>query len=256
LKITETRRFAEAIGSWMHLEACCFRAGLFSESSLKSAIGSVASSFQAEHRGARVHADYPLSSIQRIPDAEKTIGGGRRRRVDFALLYDDGREPASEPQILIETKWAGSSHCTVANLMTDFIRLCLMKRAHPDATCLLVLAGHATDLKKVLSRRPFVGERKDLVRFDGTGTSKKFKFLHRNSDHQKYFGLSIAGFHKSNLDVPIAFSVTGSTPYPAPPARFQALAWELLSVDRQNLCRDEWPASTKPSSSVEVDVVS
>lgn len=90
-----------------------------------SAIGSVVSSFQAEHRGARVHADYPLSSIQRIPDSERKTGGGRKRSVDFALLYDDGRQPRSEPQILIEAKWAGSSHCSVTNVVADFIRLCL-----------------------------------------------------------------------------------------------------------------------------------
>jgi len=110
MRISDARRFAEALGSWMHFEACCFRAGLFSESSFKSAIGSVASSLHAEHKAARVHADYPLAAIQRVPVAGRKTVSGRKRSVDFALIYDDGRQPASDPEVLIEGKWAGSSH--------------------------------------------------------------------------------------------------------------------------------------------------
>jgi len=254
--MTATRRFAEALGSWMHFETCCFRAGLFSESSFKSAIGSVASSLQAEHRGARVHADYPLSSIQRIPDSERKIGGGRKRSVDFALIYDDGRQPVSEPQILIEAKWAGSSHCSVTNLMADLIRLSLMKRAHQHATCLLVLAGHANDVDKVLLRRPFAGDTKDKVRFDGTGTRRKFRFLPKNSDHQSCFSSAISGFHKANLGVPIAFSTSGSLPYPSAPTKFKAVAWEVHAVHDQNLSRDEWPApKRKRAAAPEEDTI-
>lgn len=256
MKMTQTRRFAEALGSWLHYETCCFRAGLFSENSFKSAIGSVASSLQAQHRGARVHADYPLNSIQRIPDSERKSGGGRKRSVDFALIYDDQRQPASEPEILIEAKWAGSSHCTVTNVMTDFIRLCLMKREHADATCLLVLAGLATDVDKVLSRRPFVGGTKDLVRCNSTGAIKKFKFLPKNADHQRHFSAAISGFHKANLDVPIAFSTSGSLPYPPAPARFKALAWEVHSVHVDNLSRDEWSAPERMhATALEVDTI-
>lgn len=244
MRMTDTRRFAEALGSWMHFETCCFRAGLFSESSFKSAIGSVASSLHGDHKAARVHADYPLAALQRVPDAERKIGGGRKRSVDFALIYDDGRQPASNPQVLIEAKWAGSSHCSVTNLVADFIRLCLMKRAHPEATCLLVLAGHSKDVNKVLSRRPFVGGTRDVIPSNG-GANKSFKFLPRDAAHQSAFAGAVSAFHQANLRVPIRFSVSGSAPYPAVAAKFQAVAWEVGSVDNRDLSRDEWPAPTK-----------
>lgn len=255
MQLTETRRFSEALGSWMHFEACCFRAGLFSESSFKSAIGSVASSLHAKHKAARVHADYPLSSIQKVPDAERRIGGGGKRSVDFAIIYDDGREPASNPELLIEAKWAGSSHCTVANVMADFIRLCIMKKAHPDATCLFVLAGHSRDVDKVLSRRPFIGGKKDIVRFNGSGTITKFKFLPKNLEHQRAFAPAISEFHAANLRVPIAFCTTGSLPYPAAPAKFKAVAWEVRSVDPQSLAPDEWPKPKKKSELADNEIL-
>lgn len=235
----------------MHFEACCFRAGLFSESSFKSAIGSVASSLHAKHKAARVHADYPLGSIQKVPDAERGIGGGRKRSVDFAVIYDDGRKAPSDPEFLIEAKWAGSSHCTIANVTADFIRLCIMKKVHPDAACLFVLAGHARDVDKVLSRRPFIGGKKDVIRFNGNGAITKFRFLPKNPEHQHAFAPAISGFHAANLQVPIAFCTTGSLPYPAAPAKFKAVAWEVHSVDPQNLAIDEWIKPQKKSELAE-----
>jgi len=169
--------------------------------------------------------------------------------VDFAIIYDDRREPPSDPEFLIEAKWAGSSHCSVANVMADFIRLCVMKRSHPNATCLFVLAGHAKDVDKVLSRRPFIGGKKDVVRCIGGGTISKFKFLPKNLEHLKAFAPAISGFHDANLRVPIAFSTSGSLPYPAAPAKFKAVAWEVHSVDTQNLSDDEWPKARKKSES-------
>lgn len=53
------RRLSEAIGSWLHMEFCCYRAGLFSESSLKAAVGQVLSSFPILVKGERVHSDFP-----------------------------------------------------------------------------------------------------------------------------------------------------------------------------------------------------
>lgn len=244
MRMTETRRFAEALGSWMHLEACCFRAGLFSESSFKGAIGSVASSLHASHRAARVHADYPLAAIQRVPDGERKSNGGRKRSVDFALIYDDGRQPVSEPEVLIEAKWAGSSHCTVTNVVADLIRLCLMKRAHPNAKCLFVLAGHSRNVRAMLSRRPFVGGTRDVVRRSGTGANTKFAFLPKDAEHHKSFVSAVSAFHGANLEVPIGFTVSGSTLYPTD-ATFQAIAWEIRAVDNRNLSRPEWPAPKK-----------
>jgi hypothetical protein len=242
MKMSNTRRFAEALGSWLHFEACCFRAGLFSESSFKSAIGSVASSLHADHKAARVHADYPLPAIQRVPDAERTGGGGRKRSVDFAVIYDDKRMPASNPEVLIEAKWAGSSHCSTANIMADFIRLAIMKRAHPEAICLFLLAGRSKDVGDVLRRRPFIGGSRDIIRCDGTGTMKKFKFLPLDVNQQAAYAKAISAFHAANISVPSELSVSGSLPYPATPATFQAVAWEVIGVGLGNVSRAEWDA--------------
>jgi hypothetical protein len=171
--------------------------------------------------------------------------------VDFAIIYDDGREPPSDPELLIEAKWAGSSHCTIANITADLIRLCIMKKAHPDATCMFVLAGHARDVDKVLSRRPFLGGRKDAIRTDGSGTIRKFKFLPKNSEHQHAFASAISSFHAVNLRVPIAFCTSGSAPYPSAPAKFKAAAWEVHSVDPQNLAVGDWKKPRKRSELAE-----
>jgi len=242
MKMTETRRFAEALGSWLHLEACCFRAGLFSESSFKSAIGNVASCLHGDHKAARVHADYPLAAIQRVPDGERKPSGGRKRSVDFALIYDDGRQPVSEPQVLIEAKWAGSSHCTTSNLIADFVRLCLMKRQHPTATCLLVLAGHSANINKVLSRRPFAGNYRDVIRCTGGHSNSSFNFRSNDAEHRSAFGGAISAFHSANIKVPIRFWISGAAPYPAP-GKFQAIAWEIRGVDERNLKPEDWPAA-------------
>lgn len=240
MKMTDTRRFAEALGSWLHFEACCFRAGLFSESSFKSAIGSVASSLHGDHKAARVHADYPLQAIQRLPEPGKKGHPGRKRSVDFALIYDDGRQAVSEPQVLIEAKWAGSSHCSTSNVVADLIRLCLMKRHHPSATCMLVLAGHSTNIKKVLSSRPFIGNYRDVIRCTDGHSHSSFRFKSNDAEHRTAFGTAIYSFHAAKLKVPNRFSVSGAAPYP-PTGRFQAIAWEIREVDKLNLKPDEWP---------------
>ena len=249
MKLSKARRMSEALGSWLHFEACCFRAGLFSESSFKAAIGSVASSLQADHRAARVHADYELPAIQRVPDAERGIGGGRKRSVDFALIYDDGREAPSDPELLIEAKWAGSSHCSVSNIVADFVRLAMMKRAHPNAICLFILAGPFSDVSKVLSKPPFKNQqiKKDAIGF--ASNMRKFEFRPTSAEHQKHYGAALNAFLSANLSVPAGFTVTSTGCYPhrAPgqTAKFQAVAWEVYYVPRSNISAKEWPQPLK-----------
>lgn len=249
MKISDARRFSEALGSWLHFEACCFRAGLFSESSFKTAIGNVASSLNAAHPAARVRADYELPSIQRVPDSEKKLTGGRKRSVDFALIYDDGRETPSSPEFLIEAKWAGSSHCSVSNIIADFIRLAIMKKAHPDAICLFVLAGRHLDVQRVTSKLPFEGgtSRKDSV--GNAKNMKKFAFRPSSADHQKLFGPAINAFISSNLQVPSGFTSIGAARYPPQSGnstvRFQSAAWEIYYVPTEILDPRDWPPPAK-----------
>jgi len=255
MRISYTRRFAEALGSWMHFEACCFRAGLFSESSLKTAIGSVASSLRANHEAARVHADYPLTAIQRVHNPGQKSARGRKRSVDFALIFNGKDQPSFPPELLIEAKWAGSSHCSVTNIMADFIRLSLMKRAHPTATCLLVLGGHSKDVRNVLLRKPFEGGSRDRIHCDGTGTIRKFKILPNNAGHLSDFAKAIREFHAANLDVPVSFSTSSSGLYPKSPATFQAIAWEVRGVEQGNVSREAWAVAKKADELIADSVV-
>jgi len=248
MRVSNARRFSEALGSWLHFEACCFRAGLFSESSIKAAIGGVASSLHAKHLGARVHADYQLAAIQRVPDTEAKPSGGRKRSVDFALIYDDGRVAPSSPEFLIEAKWAGSSHCSVANVISDFVRLAIMKRAHPHAVCLFVLAGRYTDVAKILSKAPFVGGGKG----DSIGYSmnmRKFEFRSGSKEHQKRFGSILNAFLEANPDVPSSFTSTSTACYPPQSegntVKFQAVAWEVTHVPAKNISAWQWPKQPK-----------
>lgn len=251
MKLSNARRISEALGSWLHFEACCFRAGLFSESSVKTAIGSVASSLHADHPAARVHADYELAAIQPVPDAERKPGGGRKRSVDFALIYDDGRVAPSNPELLIEAKWAGSSHCSVTKIMADFVRLTLMKRAHPEAICLFVLAGRSSDILRTLSRPPFKNENRAKDAIGYAKNMRKFAFRSGNEEHQKHYGAAINAFLSANLIIPSGFTVTGTNCYPPQlggnTVKFQAVAWEVYYVPPTNLSAKEWPAPQKRS---------
>jgi hypothetical protein len=80
MQMTIGRRVAEAVGSWLHLEFCCYRAGLLSEGALKAAVGQVLSSFPISSVGARIYADFPHDALNPIKKS------GRKKAVDFALI--------------------------------------------------------------------------------------------------------------------------------------------------------------------------
>ena len=85
-----------------------------------------------------VRVGYPIGAIQ---DPNRV--GGRNREVDFAIT-SHGSDP--DIQAAIEVKWAGSSHCTGANILKDLVRLSMVGASHPNARCFFVLAGRRKEV--------------------------------------------------------------------------------------------------------------
>lgn len=234
------RRLCEAIGSWMHLEFCCNRAGLFSESSLKAAVGMVLSSLPTDTRGARSHADVPLAALN------PTIRRGRKRSVDFVLaLLDGDRNPKEQPEIMIETKWAKSSHCTPENIYQDFVRLAVLKQAMPKSKCLFILAGPHGALDDVLEKMPFeTGESKNR----GIGSThveeKKMTIMPANFVQRSALKEAIHDLQDGGLPVPKAFVTRVFGPYPTrtneSSPRFQCIGWEIKAVSKETVSAKLW----------------
>lgn len=222
------RRLAEAIGSWLHFEFCCYRAGLFAESSLKAAVGHVLSSFPIVTKGARVYADFPHEALN---PAKK---GGRKREVDFALLLAGKDIPRRGAEVLVEAKWADSSHCSPQKIFEDFLRLATLKAAEPKAACIFVLAGSHKAISTKLACMPFRSAGKRNVGIGSSGFQKRLRVDRSNLDHIKIFLPTIQEFADAGFDVPISFVTRATGLHPLQTeggtVDFQCIAWELVSA--------------------------
>lgn len=225
------RRISEAVGSWMHLEFCCFRSGLMSEAALKGAVGQVLSSVPSLVQGSRVHAELHHGAF-------RAHSGGRKRSLDFALAVLPDSGPCTDVEIAVETKWAGSSHCHTKAIAEDFIRLTLVKRANPNARCIFLLAGRSADLLATLSRPPFTSSTKRNAGIHLSNSPRRFRFDILNGSHRSMFQESIRNWlpHSS---IPASFVTCAHGTYPSQDARgtvhFQSIAWEVTAVDVADL---------------------
>lgn len=221
------RRLSEAVGAWMHLEYCSYRAGIFSESALKSVIGSVLSTVPVKVVGTRAHAEYNHPALNTVKRA------GAPNMVDFALILKGASVPG---EVYVETKWVGSSHCKDVNILKDFLRLANIKMVEPDAKCIFLMAGKSVDLAVLLSSFPFrttPGGRSDG--FQLTPGEVKVRFDHLN---QAFFSKASPVFSEiieRGMTVPMSLTTcchgvfpSDSVPYKA---KFQAVAWEITLVD-------------------------
>lgn len=151
--MSNARRLAEGTGCWMHHEYVCMRAGLFDESALKAVVGQVASTLVTD-RPARCWSGVPHEAL--VPYAL----ANRKPAVDFVVAELNGnmRGPA---RVAIEAKWAGSSHCTSANILTDLLRLAVLHRHLKskgiDCECIFLLAGSKKDIKAKMRGELFNG---------------------------------------------------------------------------------------------------
>lgn len=221
------RRLSEAVGAWMHLEYCSYRAGIFSESALKAVIGSVLSSVPVKVAGTRAHAEYnhPALNVIKRP--------GAPNMVDFALILKDALMPG---EVYVETKWAGSSHCKDTNILKDFLRLANIKMVEPDAKCIFLMAGKSSDLAVLLSLFPFrtkLGGKSDGLQLTSGEVKTIFERLGQdfNSKASPVFREMVG----RGMKVPLSLTTcchglfpSDSVPYKA---KFQAVAWEITLVD-------------------------
>lgn len=236
--MTPGRRIAEAVGSWLHLEFCCYRAGLLSEGALKAAVGQVLSSFPISKPGTRVYADFPHEALNPV------IKQGRKKEVDFALVLAGKGLSKKNAEALIEAKWTNSSHCTPENVFTDFLRLAALKRSDPNARCLFLLAGHTTSMKKMTNGMPFVCEGPRNTGLGKSGSRKRFTPNPLNSTHTKYWSKSILDLLADGLTVPDSFVTQACNAHPIQSeggtVDFQAQCWEIIEVSPTNLDPAHW----------------
>lgn len=232
------RRLSEAVGSWLHMEFCCYRAGLFSESSLKAAVGQVLSSFPILTKGERVHADFAHELLN--PSARS----GRKRELDFALTLAGPGLQKRNAQIAVETKWVSSSHCTPSNIFKDLLRLSVIKRGDPDTVCVFILAGSHRELKKMLAGMPFVVPGKRNTGVGLSGNERKVKPIHTDTHHKNCFSESIINLSDSGFTIPESFVCQSHGKHPRQTDKctvgFQAIAWEIKTVSAANLNIAEW----------------
>ncbi len=226
MAMSDARRISEAVGSWLHFEFACYRGGLFSESVLKAAVGSVLSSFPIGVDGARVHAEVRHCAL------------GNLRRLDYALCLRSGNQIVDSVQVAVESKWADSSHCTAENIGHDLMRLILVKRANPSAKCIFLLAGSVNSLALILKKSPFskVSERNSGLRT--TETPTRITFNYNKPTHKEAFAKAIKDWGEER-SIPSGFVAKSYGLHPqqtdSRTVRFQAIAWEVTEVATKDL---------------------
>jgi hypothetical protein len=226
MAMSDARRISEAVGSWLHFEFACYRGGLFSESTLKAAVGSVLSSFPIDVNGARAHAEVRHRAL------------GNLRRLDYALCLRNDNEIVDSVQVAIESKWAGSSYCTTENIAQDFMRLMLVKRANPLAKCIFLLAGSARNLAPLLVKPPFSAEAGKNLGLRTSQTEARITFNRNKSTHKVAFTEAIQDWRQKGV-IPAGFVAKCYGLHPQQTdfktVRFQAIAWEVTEVSPANL---------------------
>lgn len=232
------RRLAEAVGSWLHLEFCCYRAGLLSEGALKAAVGQMLSSFPILVPGVRAYSDFAHDALNPIKRR------GRKKEVDFALALAGKGLPKTNAEILIEAKWANSTHCTPENVFTDFLRLAALKKADPGATCIFLLAGHTSAMSKITGAMPF---NCGGIRNKGIGRSgnpKRVTPTPSNTQHQQHWASAIKGMLQDSLTIPESFVTQACSAHPIQSdggtVDFQAQCWEIVEVSGANINPADW----------------
>lgn len=226
MQMSDARRISEAVGSWLHFEFACYRGGLFSESTLKAAVGSVLSSFPIKVDGARAHAEVRHSAL------------GNLRRLDYALCLRNDNDIVKSVQVAVESKWAGSSYCTTENIAQDFMRLMLVKRANPSARCIFLLAGSATNLASALALPPFTTGAGKNVGLRTNQTETRITFNRSKPTHVTAFTAAIQDWRYKGV-IPASFVAKSYGLHPQQTevgtVRFQAIAWEVTEVASTDL---------------------
>lgn len=137
------RKLSSGIYGRMEFDFACNRGHGFGEAYLHGLLVELLTS-NVNPREENILSSFAVPAIQRTE-----TGRGRKREVDFVVAP---RSDTTSILTCVEAKWAGSSHASEVNVLTDLARLALVHREHPDALCLFVLAGGKTSVRKLLGK--------------------------------------------------------------------------------------------------------
>ncbi|MYM32360.1 hypothetical protein GTP58_28915 [Duganella sp. CY15W] len=233
----EHRRLVEGIAAKLAYDYCCYRGNLFGESYLSASVGEI---IQSLHGGKNAVV---VSGVKHKILAEIQTGGGRRPEIDFVVqTYDDSsdtkraRTKGSLKEIsdyklvatAVETKWADSSHCSIANVIWDLIRLELLVNKNPDMNAVLLIAGTTRAMNKLQ------GELGSIVSF-ARGPSR-IDLLSKDIPTQKKLAKLLSDKAIADLEMPraVQVDVLQSSLNTVNPSKMSAILWKVSCVGARN----------------------
>lgn len=239
--MNEIERLTAGISASLSYDYCCMRGNLFGESYLASSIGEI---LQSLHGGKSAQV---ISGYQHPILANVMLGSGRRPELDFVVTsYDDSSltsrarsatlpvKQARNSNLLvsaIETKWAGSSHCTPKNVIWDLLRLEMIAAENPKVNAILLIAGRR---EKMISLR---AELENFIPFNSG--SHKLDLLPSETKKRKFLrgifierSLQTLNFPKSLQIAACVSSLSGVNA-----SGMSVIAWRVKSVQKREKFR-------------------
>ena len=135
-----SKRIAEGARGKLDFDYACGRGHSFGEYHVHGVVNEILCSGLDPIRH-RVHSGFAHPTLQ-------TPGSlGRKREVDFAVEML-GKDTHA---FYAEVKWAGSSHCSQENILSDLCRLQIIKNSESGAECIFVLAGQVAVIDELFN---------------------------------------------------------------------------------------------------------
>lgn len=215
------KRVAEGVTAKLDFDYACNRGHSFGEYHVHGIVNEVLSANVDPHV-LKVCSGFPHLRLRRE-------GNGRKPEVDFAVMHRE----TETIRVISEVKWAGSGHCTAANVLKDLIRLQLIADVDQDAECFMLIAGHREDLDELFRHDLFTpGTRRMLSREASTQRAEERRKafpLVENPHHQASIDACLTTFRERIPSIPdrIVYCLK-STALSAPPSgRFHSYAWRI-----------------------------
>jgi len=243
--MNEIKRLTQGMSAALLYDFCCMKGNLFGESYLTTSMGEI---LQSLHGGksAQVIAGYQHPTLSKLMK-----GRGRRPELDFVVsTYDDSsanqraRSAKSPVQTsrnasllltAIETKWAGSSHCTPENILWDILRLEMLVFENPTINAILLIAGHEKKFK-VLEK-----SLAEFLKFD-TGQFK-IEFISSKSKKNPTFKKLFSEKSLVSMDFPehVQVSAESSLYKQKNSSKMKVIAWSIKNTDvRKTFQPKDW----------------
>ncbi|WP_309707211.1 hypothetical protein [Armatimonas sp.] len=169
-------------------------------------------------------SDYEVQNGYVHPCLSKT-GRGRKPEIDSVVI----NKSSDTIMIAIEAKWAGSSHCTPANILWDIVRLKILVDRNPNCTGVFLIAGHKKNIDVCFSL-PFFAPGTQHPLQQGNTRKKTFS-IRANKDHQSFIEIQKNAWKKKypNLEVPDSLVTVLEDPTKSANEvnRFVAKAWVI-----------------------------